>query len=532
MEQVTHPSSMFQFTSSPTLSHRGLQLLVPFVATGAAACLRYLLGPLLGEQAPLLLFVLAVQLSSLVGGLWAGILATVLSVLAGTLLFIPHDVVWPVAFPDQIRLVLFVLLGATTSALNESLRKSHARSILEASRVLEANTARQDADSRLRTLVDAVTDYAIVFLSPDGVIHSWSPAAERMKGFSEAEIIGQHLKMTYPNEDRNERRIAAELQSALVAGRFETEDWRARKDGSRFWAHIIITPIFDGERRHLGFAKVTRDLTERKTASDRMQLLERQLARVNRSQGLGQLASSIAHELNQPLAIIVNNARACQRGIELQTLSHQEIHEAVITLAAQTLRASEIIRRLRSFLGGPQTREENCHLEELVTDVIALCRAESRRRKVVIDSQIDPELPVLAVDRVQIQQVIFNLVQNAIESFTEQVEGDRSIVVAARATADGTGWILMVQDRGSGLQRGDVKLFEPYQSSKAEGMGLGLSICQRIIHAHGGRIWGENNDDGPGATFGFSIPYQGQISPRDKAAEYGTANATASVACG
>jgi two-component system, LuxR family, sensor kinase FixL len=494
-------------SSSPSLSRRGLQLLVPFVATGVAACLRYLLGPLLGEQAPLLLFVLAVQFSSLVGGLWAGVLATILSVLAGTLLFIPHDVVLPISFPDQIRLVLFVLLGVTTSVLNESLRKTHARSILEASRVLEANAARQGADSRLRTLVDAVTDYAIVFLKPNGIIHSWSAAAERMKGYSESEIIGQHLRMTFPNEDRDDRRIAAELQTALQSGRFETEDWRARKDGSRFWAHVIITPILDGENRHLGFAKVTRDLTERKTASDRTQLLERQLARVSRSQGLGQLASSIAHELNQPLAIIVNNARACQRGIELQTLSHDEIREAATALATQTLRAGEIIRRLRTFLGGPQTREENCHLEELVTDVIALCHAESRRRKVMVESHIDPGLPVLAVDRVQIQQVIFNLVQNALESFAEQSLGDRIVIVTARASPEGTGWTLLVQDRGSGLQRGDdMKLFEPYQSSKADGMGLGLSICQRIIHAHGGRIWGENNLAAPGATFGFSIP--------------------------
>ncbi len=355
----------------------------------------------------------------------------------------------------------------------------------------------------LRLLLNTVPD-AMIVIGEDGVIQSFNAAAERLFGYSAAEAIGRNVSilMPAPDRDRHDGYIARYLETGekriIGVGRVVSG---LRKDGSTFPMHLSIGEMRAGERRH--FTGFIRDLTERQETQAQLQELQAKLVHVSRLSALGEMASSLAHELNQPLAAINNYIKGCQR--LLQTDGDQQaavIQDALDKAAAQALRAGEIIRRMRDFVTRRETDKTNHRITRLIEEASALALVGSREQGVMARLHIDHAIDLVLVDGVQIQQVLVNLFRNALES----MEGSqrRELVVTAAPLSDGLVEI-MVSDTGHGVSPEMLpRLFEPFVTSKETGMGVGLSISKTIIEAHGGRLWMEANPLG-GTVFRFTI---------------------------
>ena len=206
------------------------------------------------------------------------------------------------------------------------------------------------SEERFRLLVEGIADYAIYMLDPTGFVTSWNSGAEHIKGYGPQEIFGQHFSRFYCDQDLREGRPALALREAAAKGRFEEDGWRLRKDGSRFRANAILTSLHDQQGKLIGFAKITRDLTESRRAEEAVQAAQAELARVVRATTLGELTASIAHEINQPLAAIVNNANASRRILANPAPDLEEVRQAVEDIAEAGTRAGEIISRIRALL--------------------------------------------------------------------------------------------------------------------------------------------------------------------------------------
>jgi two-component system sensor kinase FixL len=356
----------------------------------------------------------------------------------------------------------------------------------------------------LRLLLNTVPD-AMIVNGEDGVIQSFNAAAERLFGYSAEDAIGRDVSilMLAPDRDRHNGDVARYLETGekriIGVGRIVSG---LRKDGSTFPMHLSIGEMRAGERRH--FTGFIRDLTERQETQAQLQELQSKLVHVSRLSALGEMASSLAHELNQPLAAINNYIKGCQRLLQSDGDQHgQVIQDALDKAAAQALRAGEIIRRMRDFVTRRETDKTNQRITRLIEEASALALVGAREQGVMARLQIDHAIDLVLVDGVQIQQVLVNLFRNALES----MEGSqrRELVVTAAPLSDGMVEI-MVSDTGHGVSLEMLpRLFEPFVTSKETGMGVGLSISRTIIEAHGGRLWMEANPLG-GTVFRFTIP--------------------------
>lgn len=484
----------------------------------------------------------------------------------------------------------------------------------------------------LGLLIDGAINYAIYMLDPAGRVTLWNRGAQRMKGWSEAEIIGQDVAVFYPPDDVAAGKPAGDLRRANEFGRIEEECWRVRKDGSEFLASVTITALRDEDGALKGFGKVVRDITDQKAAEAaivrrehhlhsilatvpdamivmdergtvasfsaaaeqlfgfsenevvgqnvsmlmpsgdrsahddhlstylktgvrhiigsirsvtamrrngetfpielavgevsiageriftgfirdvtarheserRMQELQSELVHVSRVSAMGTMASTLAHEINQPLTAIANyleTARAIIEETTDDTLG--EIAEAIELAVAQSLRAGNIVRRLRAFVDGGETGFELEPLDILVREATSLGLLGAHEAGVSVTNDIAPGLGYVRVDRIQIQQVIVNLIRNALHSMESTVCKELRIATSL----DEPGWVrIAVTDTGEGIEPGvRARLFEAFATTKEDGMGLGLSICRTIVEAHGGRIWADAIDGG-GTAFYFTIP--------------------------
>jgi C4-dicarboxylate-specific signal transduction histidine kinase len=246
------------------------------------------------------------------------------------------------------------------------------------------------------------------------------------------------------------------------------------------------------------------DISERKRAEEDLQKAREDLARVNRILTVGELTASIAHELNQPLAAVMINANACERWLASEPPNILEANRALRNISRDASRASEVISRIRALLMKSATRRVELRIDEVIHDVASLVQAQVVAHDVTLLIEIEPALPRLLADRVQLQQLILNLVLNALESMSA-VPGKR--VLTLQAARRGPGAVLVsVRDTGTGLDPQQLeKVFEPFFTTKADGMGMGLAISRSIVEAHEGRLWAARND-GPGATFQFTLP--------------------------
>jgi C4-dicarboxylate-specific signal transduction histidine kinase len=249
------------------------------------------------------------------------------------------------------------------------------------------------------------------------------------------------------------------------------------------------------------------DITERKRAEEALQNAQAELARMARLTTMGELAASIAHEINQPLGAVVNNASACVRWLTGQNL--EEARQSALRVVADGHRAGEIITRIRALVQKAPPHKDWLDLNATIRDVLALARSEVHRHGVVVETHLTAEVPLLRGDRIQLQQVLLNLVMNAIEAMSGMGAGPRVLRVSA-APRTATEVVIAVGDSGPGFEPQHFdRLFEAFYTTKAHGLGLGLAISRRIIEAHGGRLWATANVP-HGAVVQFTVPTEGE----------------------
>jgi PAS domain S-box-containing protein len=372
----------------------------------------------------------------------------------------------------------------------------------------EAAEELRRSEERFRLLIEGIADYAIFMLDPAGFVTSWNSGAERIKGYRAQEIIGQHFSCFYGDEDLRQGKPAMALREAAAQGRFGEDGWRLRKDGSRFRANAILTALVDQQGELIGFSKITRDLTESRRAEEAIQAAQAELARVVRATSLGELTASIAHEINQPLAAIVNNANASRRLLASPEPDLEEVRQAVDDIAESGTRAGEIISRIRGLLKKAAPERSPLDINQVIHETLALIPGVLETQHISVEMELLSAPPPVLGDRVQLQQVLLNLLMNGIEAMHSIL--DRPRVLMIRSDALDSRLEVAVQDSGTGLDPRHVpRIFDTFFTTKASGMGMGLSISRSIIEAHSGRLWASHDPTAKGATFHFSLPAMG-----------------------
>ena len=360
-------------------------------------------------------------------------------------------------------------------------------------------------EEHLRSILATVPD-AMVFIDEMGTILSFSAAAEKMFGYSESEVVGENVSMLMPSPDRERHDGYLKtyrdtgVRKIIGIGRVTTARHR---DGNTFPIELSVGEAWVADRRI--FTGFIHDLTQRRQADMRLRDLQTELAHVGRLSEMGTLASALAHELNQPLTAITSY---CEGAADLLDGEPDKEHldmarDALRDTAEQAMRAGQIVKRMRDFLSHGETEHRVEELSRLVTEANALALVGSREHGIEVQVDLDPGCNHVFVDRIQIQQVLFNLIRNAIDAMLECPR--RSLLISSRSQPDGFAMV-SIEDTGSGISENIAEqLFQPFVTTKQAGMGIGLSICRTIVEAHGGRIWFEPGADG-GTTFHFTLP--------------------------
>jgi two-component system, LuxR family, sensor kinase FixL len=367
-----------------------------------------------------------------------------------------------------------------------------------------------EREAHLRSILATVPD-AMVVIDEMGRILSFSAAAEKMFGYAEGEVIGENVAMLMPSPDRERHdgylshyRDTGE-RKIIGIGRVTTARHR---DGYTFPIELSIGEAWLNETRI--FTGFVHDITQRQKAELRLQDLQSELAHVGRVSEMGSLASSLAHELNQPLTAIANY---CEAARDLLPANGNDeslalVREALDEAAKETIRAGQIVQRLREFVRPGEADRRVESLARLVTEANALALVGTREHGIEVQVQLDPRADDVFVDRIQIQQVLTNLIRNAIDAMLDSPI--RSLVIRSEASPDDLVTVT-IEDTGSGIDPEIApQLFQPFVSSKQNGMGVGLSICRTIVEAQGGRIWFEARPGG-GTAFHFTLPLGGAV---------------------
>lgn len=463
------------------------------VALAVGGALRFSLNDMLTTTSPGLLFIPAIMVAAALGGLRPGLLAAVV-VLPPACLIAAQDgfnaAVWT-------NVALLFVIGLAIAWLGELLRRERVttRSALHAIAEREAH---------LQSVLDTVPD-ATVVIDTRGTIVSFNVAAIRQFGYTAAEAIGHNVNLLMPTP-------YAEQHDGYLARYLGTGEKRIigidrvvvglRKDGSTFPMRLAVGETRDGDRRF--FTGFIRDLTEQEEWAAQLQIAQTELARLARLNELGEMASTLAHELNQPLSAIANYVQGCKRLLAgLETPKGEQLRGALEEAAKQALRAGDIIRHLREFVTRGDSTKHPEDIKKLVEESGTLALVGSRELGIKsVFSYVDGVNEVL-VDRVQIQQVLINLMRNAMEAMRDSAVRNLAVTVRRR---DADTLEVEVSDTGPGIPAEIAPLlFQPFVTSKAGGMGIGLSISRRIIESHGGELSVASNGSG-GATFLFSLP--------------------------
>ena len=359
------------------------------------------------------------------------------------------------------------------------------------------------ANSILKSILTTIPD-AMVVIDEDGLISSFSATAEKMFGYAQEEIIGQNVKILMPEPYRN-------AHDGYISRYLETGEKRiigigrtvvgCKKDGTIFPLQLEVGEAKIGEERY--FTGFIVDLTEKKKTEAELQSLQADLAHASRLSAVGTLASSLAHEINQPLTAIANYLSAARDMMDGDLEANRAFFlEALQESVAESLRAGTIVRRLREFVSRGEINRQVLSIAQVVEDATVLGMIGAQEKGIECSIDIAPDTNHVFVDRVQIQQVMVNLMRNAIEAMADSPE--KKLHIAVNSVSNDLVEIA-VADTGSGidLELGD-HIFDPFASTKGEGMGLGLSICRTIIEAHGGTIRAEPNPDG-GTIFRITL---------------------------
>jgi PAS domain S-box-containing protein len=378
--------------------------------------------------------------------------------------FVAHVVV------DAIRGEDGELLGFAKITRDVTERQEHQKALFE-------------SEQRFRMLVQGVRDYAIYMLDPEGRISNWNSGAEAIKGYSEAEIVGQHFSRFYTEEDRAGGEPQRALETALREGKYEKEAWRVRKDGTLFWANVLIDPIYDESGRHIGFAKITRDATERKRAQDEVEEARAALAQSQKLQALGELTGGIAHDFNNLMTVIAGSTELLLRRPDMPEEKKQRYLEAI---AETTKRAATLTSHLLAFGRRQPIRPEvidvNVRLDALAE---VLARTLGSRIEVVLD--LAPDLAPVEVDPAELETALLNAAFNARDAMPD---GGRLTLATRRRPHVGSEMAAIeLRDTGTGMPPAVLeRAFEPFFTTKEVGKGTGLGLSQ--IHGFAAQAGG------------------------------------------
>jgi two-component system, LuxR family, sensor kinase FixL len=471
------------------------------------------------------LFYIAILISAWFGRMGPGLLAVALSTLVVSYYFAPGQT--QALSVDSRPFILLFSLSALLACWISVQRRRAEEALKEARDELEARVEERTSDLRRASeglqaeiaerkrdeealreranLLDLTHDTVFVRDNND-VITFWNRGAEKLYGWTRDEAVGQvSHRLTQTIFPAPLEEITAELNST---GRWEGELIHTRRDGTQVVVASRWALQLDGEGKPVAVLETNNDITERKGAEEALHKAQAELAHVARVATLGEMSASIAHEVNQPLAALITNADACLRWLARSSPDLDEARAAVERIIRDGRRASEVIGRVRALVKKSPPRKDWHSINDIILEVIALTRSEMHRNRVSLQTQLSDDVPLILGDRIQLQQVILNLIINAVEAMSGVSEGPRELLVVS-GKDESQGVLIAVRDSGPGLDPESLdRLFAAFYTTKPQGMGMGLAISRSIIEAHGGRLWATLNAS-RGAVFQFTLPHAG-----------------------
>ena len=414
---------------------------------------------------------------------------------------------FPVLWPDGRMFGTICVLDDKTNRYSDLYQEllAHCRDVLEGDLQTLARLGNELEVQRahLSELFARVPE-AVVKVDHDFRITRLNPEFTKIFGYTAEEAIGQRVKdLIAPDDAQQELECLMYLKTDAVA----VETVRRHKNGTRVPVSLLCVPVSATGSGNTGYV-IYRDITETKRLQDeqrRYHEIQLELAHANRTATLAQLSASIAHEINQPLTGIITNCGTCLRMLTSDPLNVDDAREAVRRTLRDGNRASDVIARLRALFNKKEPVSEPLDLNETAREVVALSLGELQNSRVIVRTEFADDLEFVIADRVQLQQVVLNLLRNAVEAMNTVDDRPRDLLIRTEREDDDR-VRLSVKDSGVGFDpKTKDKLFEAFHSTKREGMGVGLAVSRSIIENHHGRLWAALND-GPGATFSFSVP--------------------------
>jgi PAS domain S-box-containing protein len=417
---------------------------------------------------------------------------------------------FPVLWPDGRMFGTICVLDDKANRYSDLYQEvlSHCRDVLQGDLQTLARLGHELEEQRahLSELFARVPE-AVVMVERDSRITRVNPAFTEIFGYTAEEAIGQRIKDLITPDDRQEEVDGFASRMVQTREVFAVETVRRHKNGTPVPVSLICVPVSANDGGNSGYV-IYRDLTETKRLQDeqrRYHEMQLELAHANRIATLGQLSASIAHELNQPLTGIITNCGTCLRMLTSDPINLDGARDAVRRTMRDGSRAADVIARLRALFNKQEPASEPVDLNEATREVIALSLGELQNRRVIVRTELADDLQIVTADRVQLQQVILNLLRNALDAMSTVDDRPRDLLVRTERE-EGDRVRLSVTDSGVGFDPHTTdRLFDAFYSTKHDGMGVGLSVSRSIVENHQGRLWAALND-GPGATFSFSVP--------------------------
>jgi PAS domain S-box-containing protein len=420
---------------------------------------------------------------------------------------------FPISWPDGEIFGTICVLDNKRNEYSELYRKllRQSRDVLQVDlrSLLASHRELEQRETKIRRLVDA-NIIGIIIWTLDGRVLEANDAFLGMLGYERADLVSGRVRWTDLTpagwRDRDARAVN-EVKTTGIVQPFEKEFFR--KDGSPVPV-LLGVAAFD-DRREQGVAFVL-DLTDRKHAQEALQNAQAELAHVTRLTTVGALTAAIAHEINQPIAATVANANAGMHWLAAQPPNLEEACQALGRIVRDGNRATEVMGRIRALVKKTPPRRERLDINQVVLEVISLTQGELQRNRVELQTQLAGNLPAVPGDRVQLQQIILNLILNAVEAMSELADSPRKLVVGS-AASNSHDVLVEVRDSGPGLKTANLdRLFDSFYTTKPNGMGMGLAISRSIAEAHGGRLWATPNEP-HGAVFCFTLPTDDRDMP-------------------